>query len=73
MAAELGADTLRYLPVDSVASAIQKAPADLCRGCITGEYPTPWGQKLYDVALDRYDSQAGDGASRTYETEAATS
>jgi amidophosphoribosyltransferase len=54
MAAELGADTLRYLPVGSIAKAIGLPPRDLCRACITGEYPTPCGQKLAQTALDNY-------------------
>jgi amidophosphoribosyltransferase len=66
MAAELGADSLRYLPVESIARAIGKPASQLCQACITGDYPTPWGQKLYQVALDNYDREA-DGAERTYE------
>ncbi|QDT70126.1 Amidophosphoribosyltransferase [Planctomycetes bacterium MalM25] len=65
MAAELGADSLRYLPVESIARAIQMPAGDLCQACITGEYPTPEGQRLYQIALD--DDANGSGASRTYE------
>jgi amidophosphoribosyltransferase len=54
MAAELGADSLRYLPVESVARAIGLDPSDLCRACITGEYPTPCGRKLAQIAIDNY-------------------
>ena len=46
MAARLGADSLRYLPVEAVARAIGFEPGELCRACITGEYPTPCGQEL---------------------------
>ncbi|WP_232702392.1 amidophosphoribosyltransferase [Halobacterium wangiae] len=35
----IGADSLSYLPLDSVTSAIGKSEADLCTGCVTGEYP----------------------------------
>jgi len=24
----------------------------LCQACITGRYPTPWGQKLYEIAVE---------------------
>ncbi len=65
MARCLGADSLRYLPVESVARAIGLPASELCRACITGEYPTPCGQELYEVALKRY--QAG-MRGRTYET-----
>jgi amidophosphoribosyltransferase len=67
VAADLGADSLRYLPVEAIARAIGKPAGNLCQACITGEYPTPWGQKLYQIALDNYEREA-DGVERTYET-----
>jgi amidophosphoribosyltransferase len=72
MAAELGADSLRYLPVEAISRAIGKPPAELCRACVTGDYPTPWGQKLYQVALDNYTNHADAAAERTYEAAATT-
>jgi amidophosphoribosyltransferase len=66
MADLLGADSLRYLPVKSIARAIGLPPDQLCQACITSEYPTPHGQQLYQVALDNV---RGDGSRRTYETE----
>ena len=65
MARELGADSLRYLPVASVARAIGLPSAELCQACITGGYPTPRGQELYRIAL----TNAGrtDCSHRTYE------
>jgi amidophosphoribosyltransferase len=67
MAAVLGADSLRYLPVDSISRAIGFDDDQLCRACITGEYRTPAGQKLYQIAL----ANAGRGESRrTYEAPA---
>ncbi len=72
MAAELGADSLRYLPVESIARAVEKPGNQLCQACITGEYPTPCGQKLYHIALKNDRSENNGGSSqRTYE--AATS
>jgi len=68
MAAGLGADSLRYLPVESIARAIGFEADHLCRACITGDYPTPWGQKLAQIALDN-DRNGLHG--RTYETAAA--
>jgi amidophosphoribosyltransferase len=65
MARELGADSLRYLPVESIARAIQKPPGDLCRACVTGDYPTAEGQRLYQVALEQVAS--GSPERRTYE------
>ncbi len=64
MAAHLGADSLRYLPVESIARAIGKSPDQLCQACITGSYPTPCGQKLAEAAWEDRLSQI---ALRPYE------
>jgi amidophosphoribosyltransferase len=73
MARELGADSLRYLPVESIAKAVGRPASDLCRACITSEYPTPYGQKLYQIALGNAKNGApapatGSRPVRTYET-----
>ena len=39
MAAELGADSLFYLPLEAVARCIGLDASRLCRGCLTGKYP----------------------------------
>ncbi len=52
MAEELGADSLRYLPVDSIPRAIGFDRDQLCQACITGDYPTPCGQELYQIAIE---------------------
>ncbi len=67
MAEDIGADSLRYLPVESIARALKKDSSDICQACITGEYPTPYGQQLYQVALKNY-REDRDGSQRTYET-----
>ena len=64
MADALGADSLRYLPVDSIARAINMPASNLCQACITGDYPTPCGQELYQIALSNARSNIRD---RTYE------
>ncbi|MCL2304295.1 MAG: amidophosphoribosyltransferase [Planctomycetaceae bacterium] len=46
MAEDLGADSIRYLPIESVARAIRIDGAKLCQACLTAEYPTPWGEKM---------------------------
>ncbi len=67
MAAELGCDSLRYLPVEAVARAI-RCPADiLCQACITGDYPTSCGQELYHIALENAQEQQLVAGRRTYE------
>ncbi|MBN2024326.1 MAG: amidophosphoribosyltransferase [Pirellulales bacterium] len=68
MAADLGADSLRYLPVESVARAIGLDADRLCRACITGVYPTPCGQKLARKAQENYLAGV---AGRTYESAAS--
>jgi amidophosphoribosyltransferase len=36
---EIEADSLSYLSIDAVADALSSSRADLCLGCVTGEYP----------------------------------
>jgi len=64
MARTLEADSVRYLPVESIAKAVGLDSMHLCQACITGNYPTPAGQQLYQVALQ---NAQGDGQARTYE------
>lgn len=65
MAESLEADSLRYLPVSALARAIGLPSDRLCQACVNGEYPTPKGRELYQVALLRKDAPV---AGRTYET-----
>jgi amidophosphoribosyltransferase len=65
MAALLGADSLRYLPVESIARAVDFNQDQLCQACITGDYPTAGGQRLYEIALQNVGSN---GQGRTYES-----
>lgn len=67
MARELGCDSLRYLPVDSIAQAVGYDSNSLCQACITGEYPTPSGQDLYQLAISNSVGKRPNGG-RTYET-----
>ncbi len=53
MAAALGADSLRYLPVEALARAVGKPASALCQACVDGLYPTPKGRELYQLALNR--------------------
>jgi len=64
MAGRLGADSLRYLPVEAVARAIGSDADELCRACITGEYPTDCGARLARIAMENYRNEV---AGRTYE------
>lgn len=66
MAAELGADSLFYLPLEAVARSIGLADDHLCRACLTGQYPSPTGERLYQLAIRNRTSENGNG--RTYES-----
>ncbi|MGC4003235.1 MAG: amidophosphoribosyltransferase [Pirellulales bacterium] len=66
MAEKLGADTLRYLPVESIARAVGFDARDLCQACITGEYPTQTGRDLYQIALQN--TGVAHNGNRTYES-----
>jgi amidophosphoribosyltransferase len=68
MAAELGADSLFYLPQEAVARSIGLPADQLCRACLTGQYPTPTGERLYQLALRNRGSAHVNG--RTYEVTA---
>ena len=70
LADDLGADSLRYLPVDAIARAIDLPSEHLCQACVTGKYPTPFGQQLYQIAVENFGND--EAAERTYENVAAT-
>ena len=65
MSAKLGATSLRYLPVESVARAIGLDCDQLCQACITGKYPTPCGKRLALLAIENFRNGVG---GRTYES-----
>jgi amidophosphoribosyltransferase len=76
MATELGADSMRYLPVDAIARALNRPAEELCRACVTGRYPTPHGQQLYQIALANAELESEMDStdtrkSRTYEAPGA--
>jgi len=51
MARELGVTSLRYLGVDDLAGCIGADVNGLCEGCVSGKYPTCWGNRLYRRAV----------------------
>jgi amidophosphoribosyltransferase len=64
MAKAIGADSLKYLPIDAIARAVGKSESQLCQACVTGHYPTRRGSELYQIALSAKDQPGG---GRTYE------
>ncbi len=65
MARELGANSLRYIPVSRIPPAIGRPAKNLCMACLTGRYPTEWGQHLHEQAEAAHKRGAARG--RTYE------
>ena len=53
LAKALGADSLRYLSIDALARSIGLPADSLCRACVTGDYPSPTGQRLYQIDAAR--------------------
>jgi len=77
MARELRADSLRYLPLESIERAVGRPADELCRACLTSRYPTEHGQKLYQIALANAQAGApsettGSRPVRTYEASVAS-
>lgn len=66
MARQLGADSLRYVSVADVAKALRIPDDDLCNACVTGKYPTCWGNRL--IRRARANLKKGDTSGRTYES-----
>ena len=52
MAADLGCDSLRYLPLESISTGIGYPQHQLCQACLNGQYPTPGGQQNYDQLVE---------------------
>ena len=52
MATALGADSLKYLPLESIAKCVGFDRDSICQACIDGRYPTSAGRRLYQIALD---------------------
>ncbi len=72
LARELGADTLRYLPVEALARSLDFPSERLCLACVNGQYPTPTGQELYELDVRATPQANGSGNVRTYERPRAT-
>ena len=68
MADSLDADSLRYLPVESIARCIGLDRKYLCQACIDSVYPSDHGCKLYQLALQQ--DKSGE-YHRTYDVEMA--
>ncbi len=54
IAKELGVESIRYLPLDSITRGISHSRESLCMACFTGKYPTADGQRLYAIAYNEW-------------------
>lgn len=66
MARAIGADSLRYLPISAISRSIGLAPDSLCQACITSEYSTEAGRRLYQLACDKVEDK-NSSTGRTYD------
>jgi amidophosphoribosyltransferase len=71
MAKRLGADSLKYLPREAISRCVDLPASSLCQACVDTKYPTPCGQKLYQLAWDA-SLNGEDKGGRTYDTPLAT-
>ena len=71
IAKDLGADSLHYLPVGAISKALGKAESNLCRACITCEYPTETGRRLFQLSM-AHNNGTNSSSSRTYELTGAS-
>ena len=51
----IGADSVNYQSLDGFTKATGLNKDELCRGCITGCYPTPLAQKMADEMKERFE------------------
>ena len=63
IAKDLGADSVKYQTIAGLVKSIGMPAKDLCMACLTGEYPTPHGKKLYLKAWENFKKGVKD---RTY-------
>jgi amidophosphoribosyltransferase len=66
MAKAIGADSLKYLPIESISRCLNLPSNSLCQACIDRRYPTPGGRELFQIALDNA-GQQDPTAGRTYD------
>jgi amidophosphoribosyltransferase len=54
IAKDMRADSLIYQTVEGLVRSIGLPKNDLCTACITNDYPTLWGKKLFKQAWENY-------------------
>lgn len=59
MADLIGADSLRYLPVEAIADCVGLPRQNLCQACVDTIYPTPAGEAMFAEAKAKWDKGGG--------------
>ena len=54
VAKDLGADSMKYQTIQGLIDSIGLPAKDLCTACVSGEYPTKGGKRLYKKAWENY-------------------
>lgn len=67
IAKSVGADSLKYLPVEAIPRCVGLPAHSLCMACVNSQYPTPAGERMFQKALVEYKSSSGDCSSRTWD------
>ncbi|WP_339910348.1 amidophosphoribosyltransferase [Symmachiella dynata] len=67
MAETLGADSLKYLPIEAISRCVGFPKESLCQACIDGKYPTPAGVQLYQIALEKLELGEEENDGRAYD------
>ena len=62
---KIGTDSLGYQTLEGLIKAINIPEEDLCLGCLTGEYPTPYAQRVLETMKEK----TGTRKTRIWETE----
>jgi len=73
MADDIGADTLRYLSIDSISRCLEMDSRSLCQACIDTVYPTAAGRQLYQIALQSAPSGNSGDRGRIFDVPLAAS
>lgn len=63
----IGADSVNYQSLDGFVKATGFKKDDLCLGCLTGTYPTPTAQEIYNRAREEFENGNEDKSRRIVE------
>ncbi len=57
LAKHFGSESIRYLAVDEMMSALRVASDDMCTWCVTWDYPTKKGQEIFQIQLHELEAE----------------